>query len=186
MARRHDVQFTGPDHHVAAHAVAVPDVPGQRPGHRLQPDVRVRQHGHRRPVRAEAVQEAPGADGGQAALGEGPPDVHGAHPAERHFPLRPQLQARAGRTLRGGRRDRLPAAAILPSWSPSHFRAVACCRAAAVSHPNRIRLRMVTVGIPLSGSVPQTAVRRAGLGYRNYQRADDHVTSLSVASEQNR
>ena len=42
--RRHDVQFPGPDHHIAAHAVPVPDVPGERPRDGLQSGVRVGEH----------------------------------------------------------------------------------------------------------------------------------------------
>ena len=95
VARGHDVELARTHDHVAAHAVAVPDVAGERPGHCLQAGVRMRQHGHGHPVRTKAVQEAPGADGGEAPLRKRPQDVHGPDSSQRDFPCRPQLQARA-------------------------------------------------------------------------------------------
>ncbi len=64
-AGRHQVELTRSDHLLAAEAVPVQHVAGQQPGHRLQPDMRVRRHHHsgdavdrHRPV---MVDEAPGA-----------------------------------------------------------------------------------------------------------------------------
>ena len=65
-ARRHEIELPGPDQLLGAEAVPVQHVPGQKPGHGLQADVRMRWHIHagdavdvHRPV---VVDEAPGTD----------------------------------------------------------------------------------------------------------------------------
>jgi hypothetical protein len=45
---------------------------------------------------------------------------------------------------------------------------------------------MVTVGIPLPGIGAAAGDGGPGLGYRNYQRADDNVAVLPAPPEQNR
>ncbi|MNI72673.1 hypothetical protein D3C73_1286280 [compost metagenome] len=94
MACSHDVQLARADHYIAAHAVAVPHGAFHGPGDRLQSAMRMGEYAHGHPVRAEAVQEAPGTHGGQSTLGQRPHDVHGAHPAQRNLTLGPQLNAR--------------------------------------------------------------------------------------------
>ncbi len=81
--------------HVAADGVAVADLADERPGHRLEPDVRMRLHPHPRHLRAEAVEEAPGAHEGQVALRQRPPHLHRADAAERHLARLEEQRTRA-------------------------------------------------------------------------------------------
>ena len=66
VAGGHQVELAGPDHRVVAGAVAVLDLAGEQPAHRLQPGVRVRRDAHAAGVGdvvgAVVVEEAPGAD----------------------------------------------------------------------------------------------------------------------------
>jgi hypothetical protein len=102
----HQVQLAGPDHRVRAEAVAVLDLAGEQPAHRLQPGVRVRGDVHRAGagdlVRAVVVGEAPRADQRPRPLGEGAPDPHGPRAAQRDLARGEDLHGRAVRV--GGRR----------------------------------------------------------------------------------
>ncbi|BCW49225.1 hypothetical protein StoSoilB13_15670 [Arthrobacter sp. StoSoilB13] len=89
VAGGHDVQFTGFDHNIASHAVAVPNGPFQRPCYRLETAVGVGENAHCHTVRPKTVQEAPSANGGQTALGQGAEHVHGTDAAQRNFTLGP-------------------------------------------------------------------------------------------------
>ena len=86
---RHDVQLAGVHELAAADAVAVLDVAVQQPGDRLQADVRVRRHVHphrlRRGVGAEVVDEAPGPDRPDLAVGQRAAHEHGAGPSQGHL-----------------------------------------------------------------------------------------------------
>ena len=95
---------TGPDDGVRAEAVAVLDLAGEQPAHRLQPGVRVRRDVHATGagdvVRAVVVGEAPGADERALALGEGAPHGHRAGAAERDVARFEDLHT-VGRRRRG-------------------------------------------------------------------------------------
>ncbi|BCW11473.1 hypothetical protein NtRootA4_25360 [Arthrobacter sp. NtRootA4] len=93
VAGGHDVQLAGPHHNVAPDAVTVPHGTFQWPGDCLQTTVGVGKDAHRHPVRAEAVQEAPGPYGGQSTLRQRPHDVHRADAAQGDFAFGPQLNA---------------------------------------------------------------------------------------------
>ena len=87
---RHDVQLAGVHELAAADAVAVLDVAVQQPGDGLQADVRVRRHVHahglRRGVgRTEVVDEAPGPDRPDLAVGQRAAHEHGAGPSQGHL-----------------------------------------------------------------------------------------------------
>jgi hypothetical protein len=82
----HQVELAGPDHLLAAEAVAVQHVPGDQPGDRLEPDVRVRRdlhpghavHRHR----AVVIHKAPRAHAAALAQREQPPHLDVAHARE--------------------------------------------------------------------------------------------------------
>ena len=66
----------------------MPHLAREWPRDGLQARVRVRVHDHGHALGAKAVEEAPRAHRGQAALGERPRDGHGPQPAERHLVMR--------------------------------------------------------------------------------------------------
>src|SRR5215469_16070504 len=78
---RHEVELTRPDQLLAAKAVPVQHVAGEQPGHRLQPDVRMRRDvhaGNTVDVRwAVVVDEAPRADAAAQPEGQQPADRDG-------------------------------------------------------------------------------------------------------------
>ena len=67
-AARHEIERSAPHDDVAAEHVAVAHVADERPGHRLQADVRMRFDAHLRRLRAETVEEAPRAHHRQRSL----------------------------------------------------------------------------------------------------------------------
>ncbi|GAA3282449.1 hypothetical protein AAU01_35900 [Paenarthrobacter aurescens] len=91
IACGHDVQLAWLDNHIAAYAIAVPDRSFQGPGDGLKAAMGVGEYAHGHTIRAEAIQEAPGAHGGQSPLGKRADHVHGAHTAQGNLALGPQL-----------------------------------------------------------------------------------------------
>ena len=80
----HQVERAGPDELLAAEAVLVEHLAAEQPGDGLQAGVRVRRHDHAGVGvgRAVVVEEAPGADGADLAVRQGPADHEGADAAE--------------------------------------------------------------------------------------------------------
>ena len=105
VAGGHQVQLAGAHHRVRAETVAVIDLPGEQPAHRLQPGVRVRRHAHapgrRDVVRPVVVDEAPGPDQGAAALRQRPAYPHRSRPAERDVAGLHHLDAHRGGSAAG-------------------------------------------------------------------------------------
>ena len=114
-AARHQVQRAPPHHDVAADAVAVTHVAEERPGHGLQPDVRVRLHPHAGALRTEAVEEAPRARPSEDRAAGAP----GAPPSPR---TPPSGTSRDSSTARAARRSAPAPPGVLPrgpsrAWS---------------------------------------------------------------------
>jgi hypothetical protein len=94
-ATGHQVEGTGAQGEVAADRIAMADLPVERPGDRLQPDVRVRFDAHPCELRSESVEEAPRSHQRQVALRQRPVHRHRAHPAQRHLARFEQKRLRA-------------------------------------------------------------------------------------------
>jgi hypothetical protein len=78
----HQIEFLRPDRLLAPEAVAVKKFAGQHPGDRLEPDMGMRSNPDPAACTANGcgvIEEAPGADGSPASLGQGAPDLHVAH-----------------------------------------------------------------------------------------------------------
>ncbi len=101
VTRRHQVELARSNHRVASHTVAVLDLAGEKPAHRLESGVRMRWHvhptRHRHILRTVVVDETPSADQGPFALRQGAAHVHRARAAQRHLPGEKHLdRARVG------------------------------------------------------------------------------------------
>ena len=99
VARRHQVELAGMDGREGSHTVAVVDLPGEEPAHRLQSGVRMRRHihagtlGHR--VGSVVVDEAPRADQGPLFLRKRAAHGPRSRAAERHLARFEDLDALA-------------------------------------------------------------------------------------------
>jgi hypothetical protein len=127
----HQVQLARPDQGVVSRAVAVLDLAGEQPAHRLQLGVRVRRYGHaagpRDRIGPVVIDEAPAADQRTLPLRQRAPDVHGARTAQRDLARQQDLDGRpgrgpAGRGFRGyflGPGIEVAHARRRPTWCPA-------------------------------------------------------------------
>src|SRR5690554_4986810 len=82
VTSRHQVQLSALERDVLVERITMPLLSEERPGDRLQSDVRMRFHAHAHLIRAEAIEEAPCSDRRQVAVGQSTQHTHRAYSAE--------------------------------------------------------------------------------------------------------
>ena len=133
----HEVELAGAQHDVAAEAVAVVHLARERPRHRLQPGVRVRQDPHVHALGADPVEEAPGPDGGQGPVRQPALHAHPADAAEGHLAAGQQGRCGSSGLLRGGR-DASGQGAGASTHSTSHGSVLEALRQVCGSRPGKV------------------------------------------------